>query len=349
MAKKDSTAPKKKRGAEFKPEPEQGELFVANIPTWQPKDDLASMEIPLFSLAKQKDTTPREYRRGNKVLRILPSTAGAATVFDKDLLIYVSSQVVEALNQKRAVSRTIKIDTIDFLLGTERGDGGASFDRIIGMLRRLRGTTIETNIPTGKDKITQTKGFSFIDTYDVLSGKKRTRVIKNKKTGKEESVEVESVYSFTVTINEWLYNGLLNFEVLTADRGYFKLSKPFERRLYEIARKHCGDKPMWKENIDGLAEKIGTARERFKIRDEIRDVIAQDSLPGYHIALDPNTAPDDVIVYTRDKAMLAREIIRADCYTWFQSLQRHENRAEWRTKKPKIKKAPAPKLIAVSK
>ncbi|RBH38040.1 hypothetical protein C3F00_043525, partial [Pseudomonas sp. MWU13-2860] len=80
---------------------EQGDLFVCDIANWPVKDDIASMEIPLFSLKKNKDVEVREYRRGNKTLRVIPSTVGAATVFDKDLLIYVASQIVEGMKQGR--------------------------------------------------------------------------------------------------------------------------------------------------------------------------------------------------------------------------------------------------------
>ncbi|WP_443019818.1 replication initiator protein A [Sphingobium sp. CAP-1] len=31
--------------------------------------------------------------------------------------------------------------------------------------------------------------------------------------------------------------------MLTLNRRYFRLRKPLERRLYEIARKHCGFRP----------------------------------------------------------------------------------------------------------
>ena len=79
----------------------------------------------------RKDTKTREeYRRGAKVVRVIPSSVGAATVFDKDLLLYIASQIVEARNQERAVSRTVQIESIDFLVGTERGDGRASLSAL---------------------------------------------------------------------------------------------------------------------------------------------------------------------------------------------------------------------------
>lgn len=307
---------------------EQGDLFACDITTWPVKDDLASMELPLFSLAKNKDVATREYRRGNKIVSIRPGADGAATVFDKDLLLYAASQIVEARNKGRSTSRTVVIDSTDFLIGTARGDGRASFERILDMLRRLAGTRIETNIPTGG--VMQIEGFAMIDAYKILVEKRRQTSVLDPHSKKMVRKDVARVMQFSVTLSEWLYNGLMNFEVLTLDRGYFKLKSSIERRLYEIARKHCGDQPIWKENIDGLIQKLGSTRERFKLRDDIREVIEADSLPEYHVALDTNASPDMVVFYTRNPAKLHRELIRAGTFKWFQTLERADNVDLWR-------------------
>lgn len=303
----------------------QIDLFITqNIGGWPIKDDLASMEIPLFSLSKRKDTESREYRRGNKVVRIIPSGAGAATVYDKDLLIYIASQIIEAQNQGKPISRTVQINSIDFLQGTYRGDGRACFERILDMLRRLRGTTIETNIPTnGK---VQTEGFALIDSYKIISERAR----KEKKISNTDGHDVTRVLCFTVTISEWLYNGLLSNEVLTIHQDYFRLTRSIDRRLYEIARKHCGHQPMWKINIDLLAAKVGIKRERFKVRDEIRQAIEANLIPEYHLALDPSKSPDDVVFYTREKPKFHKELLRLSCFSWYESLERHDNVKAWR-------------------
>lgn len=315
------TRARKTDAREPRSEPKQIDLFVPEIASWPLKDDLASMEVPIFSLSKNTDTETRVYKRGNRTIRIIPSSVGAATVFDKDLLLYVASHIVAALNDNKPVSRTIRIDSFDFLVGTERGDGANSYENILGMLRRLKGTTIETNIPTGHEE--QTDGFSLINSYQVISSKTRKRKVKDPKD-KSNTVLIDrtSVISFTVTISDWLWNGLAAFEVLTLDRRYFSLSKPIERRIYEVARKHCGtEKAMWKIDIDLLAEKIGFRGERFKFRSELRAIIESDSLPEYRLALDTTANPDDVVVLTKDPARFAKWLISTGCYDWYNSLE----------------------------
>ncbi|MDL5462157.1 hypothetical protein QR705_25165, partial [Escherichia coli] len=50
---------------------EQLELFAAErlLATWKPREDLHSLEFPLFSLQKGKDTRVRVYRNGEQIVR----------------------------------------------------------------------------------------------------------------------------------------------------------------------------------------------------------------------------------------------------------------------------------------
>lgn len=59
-----------------------------------------------------------------------------------------------------------------------------------------------------------------------------------------------------ITLSDWVFNAIKAKEVLTLHRDYFRLRKPLERRLYELARKHCGQKDEWKISLDLLQEKV---------------------------------------------------------------------------------------------
>ena len=109
------------------------------------------MEFPLFSLSTKPDTSVREYSQPgtNKRVRIIPPVIGAATVFDKDLLLFLGSQIIEARKAGMPISKRVKFDTYDFLTGTSRDPGGNAYSNVLDMLRRLKGTQLETNIVTG--------------------------------------------------------------------------------------------------------------------------------------------------------------------------------------------------------
>jgi plasmid replication initiation protein len=302
-------------------EPFQGELFAATLQSWPVKDDIASMEIPVFSLTKKPDTSVREYRNGETYVKIIPPVIGAATVFDKDLLIYASSQIIEARNRGEKISPIVEIDSADFLRKTARSDSRESYERIADMLNRLYGTSIITTRTTGD--VQQTEPFRLISDFRITSKVSRTETRPYGKSSRTQQHEIVRVLSFQVRLSDWLYNGLLKYEVLTLDHAYFRLSSSIERRLYEVARKYCGNQPLWKINIDLLAEKLGIKRDRRFFRQELRRIIDEDQMPEYHIALDAKVKPDMVVMYTKNSAEFAKFFLKKqELQAWFATLER---------------------------
>lgn len=176
---------------------------------WPVKDDVSSMEYPIFSLSKSKGTGIRVYSRGGKMLKVIPSALGAATVFDKDILLYCISQIVKAHDAGMKVSRRLKIAVHPFLIGTRRSAGGASYERALDMCRRLRGTTIETNVKTNERE--QVEGFGLIEDYKVM------QYTKNGKGALE----------LALTIANWLYRAALGSDILMLHPDYFSLARYF--------------------------------------------------------------------------------------------------------------------------
>jgi plasmid replication initiation protein len=284
--------------------PTQLSLFVVDslVADWPIKDDMSSMEQPIFSLSKNKDTRIREYSRGGRTLRIIPSVAGAATVFDKDVLIYALSLIVHGENAGMQTSRRVRIESHPFLVETRRSTGGAAYERIIDMCRRLKGTTIETNIKTNERE--QTEGFSLIEDY---------KVNRATKSGKG-ALEIE------ITISDWFYRAAKAYDVLTLHRDYFSLSMPLERRLYELARKHVGDKAYWTVGIDILHEKSGTTQEIKYFRREINRMMEANRLPEYKLAIDDSTRPAKAVFFTRNNQRLLAELNKANLLGWYSKL-----------------------------
>ena len=75
----------------------QKDFFVLDIADVVPKDDTASMEHPIFSLATKPDMRFLRYQDGNgNVLEIEPSGKGLPTIFDKDILIFCIRESLSA-------------------------------------------------------------------------------------------------------------------------------------------------------------------------------------------------------------------------------------------------------------
>lgn len=258
---------------------DQLDFFVCDIFDAVPKDDLGSMEHPMFTLSTKPDRAIRYYEHNGNSVTITPSVLGLATIFDKDVLIYCISQLVGALNQGRPTSRTVRMTAYDLLKSTNRGTGGREYDLLVKALDRLRGTSITTDITTGGVRIRE--GFGMIDRWKII----------------ERSPTDERMVAIEITLSEWLYNAVQALEVLTIHRDYFRLRKPIERRLYELARKHCGQQGKWTVGLDLLHKKSGSRDLLKKFREVIRTLVKYQHLPEYRIMY--HEAEDRVTFYSR--------------------------------------------------
>ena len=231
---------------------------------------MGSMEHPVFSLSTKPDLKPREYVNGDKFIKISPSAKGLATVHDRDVLIYCISQCVAAMNEGKQVHRKLKITAHDMLVSTNRQTSGRGYELLKDTLRRLQGTQIETNIKQGG-----------AETFSVFSLIDRADVIRETRDGRMQEIEI--------TLSDWVFDAIENNHVLTLNRQYFQLRKPIERRLYELARKHCGKQSKWDIHLDKLSKKTGSSSsdKEFKrmISKVIKDNHAQNYIPDYTFTL----------------------------------------------------------------
>ena len=248
------------------------DFFICDIFDALPKDDLASMEHPLFSLSTRADLRVLSYAHNDVTITVTPSVRGRATLFDKDILIYCISQLMAALNAGRPISRTLHLRAHDLLVATNRETSGDGYRRLVEAFERLAGTRITTNITTSE--IEETTGFGLIEAWQIQRKTKGGRMV-----------------SVRVTLAEWLFRAVLAKSVLTLSRNYFRLRKPLERRVYELARKHCGHQPEWRISLPVLAHKSGSASPLRVFRRMIRDMIATNHLPDYELF----EAPGDMI------------------------------------------------------
>lgn len=234
---------------------------------------MASMEHPIFSLSTKPDTRVRRYEHNGKFVEITPSVKGLATIHDRDVLIYCISQLIAALNEGRQVSQTVHFKAYDLLQATNRMTNGAGYEGLKAALERLRGTTITTNVNTGGRE--EFEGFGIID---------RFRIVRETRDGRMQEVEIK--------LSDWVFNAIAAKEVLTLHRDYFRLRKPIERRIYELARKHCGHQSEWTVSLDVLQKKCGSNSTSREFKRLIGNIIAQDEthdhLPDYRIRLDDN-------------------------------------------------------------
>lgn len=257
----------------------QGDFFVCDIFDAVPKADMASMEHPIFSLSTKPDTRIREYEHNGIKIVIKPSVDGLATVHDRDVLIYCISQLMTALNEGKEVSQVVRFRAHDMLIATNRNTAGTGYSQLKAALERLAGTRISTNIVTGGQEIFRT--FGLIESAEIV---RQTR------DGRMQEVEVK--------LSDWVFNAIRSKEVLTLHRDYFRLRKPLERRIYELARKHCGAQREWRVGLEILQKKCGSGSTIREFRRLLTTVIKEDQthqhIPDYAVSIDD----EDVVIFT---------------------------------------------------
>ena len=270
--------------------PQQADLFVVDLADVAPRDDLASMEHPLFSLTPKPEGRDLVYETQHAKVEIVPSGKGLPTIFDKDILIFCISRLMDAKNRGEKISKRLKFSAHDLLLSTRRRTGGIEYSRLRDAFARLQGTQFITDIETGGKR--ETRFFSMFDEAGFhfdMNGKKMR------------------VSHCEVVLSDWVMRSIEANEVVQIAPEYFDLRKPIDRRLYEIARKHCGNQKAWSIGLAKLQAKTGSNTAIKQFRRYIRQAIERDNLPFYRMELDED---DKVTVRPRSVAIEYAATIR---------------------------------------
>lgn len=246
----------------------QHDLFICDVADAVLKDVMPMMEHPFYSLTKKPETAVRRYEHNGNWIEITPSVKGLATIYDKDILIYCISQIMAKLRRDERVSKRVRINSRELLMFTNRGSSGRDYMALIEALDRLEGTRIRTNIVTGGEE--QTNGFGLVDASAIR---------------RKHGLDGRLLWC-EVTLSDWVFNAIRHNEVLTLHRDYFRLRKPIERRIYELARKHCGQQDTWKIGTELLLKKTGAKSSIREFRRSIRELTTGDHLPDYHVIFD---------------------------------------------------------------
>jgi len=235
------------------------------------KNDRRVMVFNFFTLCKERITELPVYDDGEVRIEVAGTKHGVANMWDKELLIYIASLIQDKINRSEAVGPRVTFTANDFFRVCGISPGGASYDRLEEALLRLQGTQIKTNIRTGGEG--ETGAFSWISKFRI----------QYRENGKGE----RTMRSMAVEICDWLFRAITrdNF-ILTYNSRYFKLG-PLEKRLYEIARAHCGNQSGFRMNLAKLRQRVGSDMplRNFKSRLAKIGAMPKSPLPDYWLRL----------------------------------------------------------------
>ena len=243
------------------------------------RDDRATMEHPIFSLSTKPDMRELRYEHNGNKVRIIPSGLGLATIHDKDILLYVISYLRAAMKRGYEIGPRVRLTAYDLLVSTNRPTGGVGYKRLEAALNRLRGTTIVTNIETGGSRIGE--GFGLIESWKII----------------EQSPYNARMIAIEIKLSDWLFRAVIGDELLRINQQYFRLRKPLERRLYELARKHCGDQQEWAIGLEKLKKKTGSNSPTKKFKFLINRIIEADRKHHHFPDYSPSLAGNNVVIF----------------------------------------------------
>lgn len=275
----------------------QGNLFEVDSPLHgKVRGERSVMDFPFFALSKVAVHKRLVYEHSNVKIEIRPSATGIATMYDKEIILYIASLMAQEISRGGEVGQDFTFTAHDFfrITGVAR-PSKRDYQRFTDALERLQGTQIKTNIRTGSQ---QDKGwFSWLAeaaaNYVTLpNGEEQMRVVK-------------------VRLCAWLYRAIQrDGHIYSYHHDYFRLGT-IERRLYEIAHCHCDGEAV-EMPIEMLSAKVGSTASLSKFKQHLKEVESDDRLPEYAVSLKdvvpttPRTdsrgrritTPDTVVVLT---------------------------------------------------
>jgi len=262
------------------------DFFIADIFDSLPvKSDRHTMEHPFFALSTKPDFRTVKYSKDGVSIKLTPhKDLGLPTMMDKDILLYIGSLLMAEINKGSIPPKTLRFSAHDLMVTTNRHTNDVGYKMLKKAFERITGCLITTDIQT--DTVKQFGGFHILESF---------RIVKNSHD-KKRMVRMEA------TVSDWFYNALLSKEVLTINRDYFRLRKSLERRLYELARKHCGRQPTWSINLENLKDKCGALSPLKKFRYQIRQIAKTNHLPDYTIGV----SDKDIVTFNRRRPALVK-------------------------------------------
>jgi hypothetical protein len=244
---------------------------------------LPFLEAPVFALSKHPVCTPRRYTTSNGQFTwtiTATSSAGAATIMDGDLLIFLITTLAAAMKrQKQAGDTTLRTSPHQMLKALGRATGGRQYRLLCQGLERLGGTRITTNMGASGHPLDRVD-FTLI-----------------------ESIHPAPDGSLEIRLPPWITAMVSTKRLLNLSPDYFRLTSGYERFLYRTARKHAGGHGAegWRCTIPVLFAKSGSTGTPARFKYELRKIVACDSLPDFNLKWIEEGRPVPAIHITRRK------------------------------------------------
>ena len=258
----------------------QRDLFALDSPLHgEIRGERSLMAFPFFALSKNAWMKPLTYDHATVSIEVRPSASGVATIYDKEIVLYIASLMAAKLEAGDRVEQDFVFTAHDLFSATGSNHSARSYGRLSEALERLQGTQIKTNIEAGGEG--EEGFFSWLSEAKLhysktKSGERRLKAVK-------------------VRLCDWLYRAiLLDRHVLDYAAAYFQLG-PIERRIYEVARSTCEEGNVLDIDLATFRLQIGYQNPLSNFKAALKQIVATDGIPDYHLELVEETEATPVV------------------------------------------------------
>lgn len=249
----------------------QGDLFALDSPLLKEvRGERSLMAFPFFALSKGKWTKPLAYKTDTVSIEIVPTAKGVATIYDKEIVLYIASLMVAKLEAGEPVSQDFYFTAHDLFCVTGNSPSARTYTRLSQALERLQGTQIKTNIEAGGEG--EEGYFSWLSEAKLYYSKNA------------EQPGGRRLKAVRVRLCDWLFRAILrDRQVLDYAPAFFQLG-PVERRLYEIARSSCVN-GRYELTVDQLRLQLGYQNSLAHFRHALKAILEADAIPDYRVKM----------------------------------------------------------------
>lgn len=247
----------------------QRDLFTLDSPLQgEIRGERSLMAFPFFALSKNAWMKPLTYDHATVSIEVRPSATGVATIYDKEIVLYIASLMAAKLEAGEQVGQDFVFTAHDLFSVTGSNHSARSYQRLSEALERLQGTQIKTNIEAGGEG--EEGFFSWLSEAKLhysrtKGGERRLKAVK-------------------VRLCDWLHRAILrDRRVLDYAATYFQLG-PIERRIYEVARATAEDGEL-EVDLATFRLQIGYQNPLPNFRTALKQIAGTGTIPDYDLEL----------------------------------------------------------------
>ncbi|WP_342629767.1 replication initiator protein A [Nguyenibacter vanlangensis] len=235
--------------------------FPALMDRVRPRDAIDLMAWPCFALGKQRRLAPIAYAQRGRFLRVTPtSTAGLATIWDADILIWAVSQLAEGKDRHLVVSPELSVSGLQLLRFLGRSTGQTQYRALHAALERLRTSEVETNvgIPEGAPV-----RFRWIERWERQQA------------------------ALLIVVPDWLFVAIVERRrMVRVDPSYFRLTGGIDRWLWRLLHRHGNRKSTgWSIALSDLHARSGSLARQADFCVLLRRAVRRLAASGVPVAI----------------------------------------------------------------